>query len=79
MSGYLGQVCLKNTDNDFGIMLVKKGFAQLNVLGVEIPLNYHDLFEEQESAKNHGIGIWEGVQSDSNVTFKLVNSDVVRE
>jgi endonuclease YncB( thermonuclease family) len=46
------------TKEDFGLILIQEGLAQVNVMGNKIPYNIDDLEEAEEEAKQSGRGIW---------------------
>lgn len=49
---FFGTVALKNTKEDFGLMLVKDGLAEVSVIGNKAPENIEQLEEAQEEAQH---------------------------
>lgn len=49
---------MKNTKEDFGLMLVKNGLAEVSVFGNKAPENISQLEDAEEEARNEEIGIW---------------------
>ncbi len=55
---FFGTLSLSNKD-DFGMMLIKEGLAQVNVMGGRAPFNIEQLEDAEEQAKYDGVGIWD--------------------
>lgn len=47
---FFGTVALKNTKEDFGLMLVQNGLAEISIIGKRAPENYSQLEEAQDKA-----------------------------
>jgi endonuclease YncB( thermonuclease family) len=56
---FFGTVALKNTKEDFGLMLVKNGLAEVSVFGNKAPENLAALEAAEEEARAEEIGIWQ--------------------
>ena len=44
---------------DFGILLVQEGLAQVNIVGNKAPHNLYQLEDAEDQAKEEGRGIWD--------------------
>lgn len=47
---FFGTVALKNTKEDFGLMLVQNGLVEISIIGKRAPENYSQLEEAQDKA-----------------------------
>lgn len=56
---FFGTVALKNTKEDFALMLVQQGLAEVSTFGNRAPPNIDDLEIAQEQAQSEGVGIWQ--------------------
>jgi len=56
---FFGTVALKNTKEDFALMLVQNGLAEISVVGNKAPENISQLELAEEQAKSEGSGIWQ--------------------
>lgn len=56
---FFGTVALKNTKEDFGLMLVQNGLAEISIIGKRAPPNYAQLEDAQVKAQADGIGVWQ--------------------
>ena len=55
---FFGTVALKNTKEDFALMLVQNGLAEISVVGNKAPDNISQLELAEDQAKSEGLGIW---------------------
>ena len=56
---FFGTVTLKNSKEDFGLMLVQNGLAEISIIGKRAPENYEQLEQAQAKAQSDCIGIWQ--------------------
>jgi len=56
---FFGTVSLKNSKEDFGLMLVQNGLAEISIIGKRAPENYEQLEVAQDKAQADGVGIWQ--------------------
>jgi staphylococcal nuclease domain-containing protein 1 len=56
---FFGTVALKNTKEDFGLMLVQNGLAGVSVFGNKAPENIEALEAAQETTQTEEVGIWQ--------------------
>lgn len=56
---FFGTVQLKNTKEDFGLMLVENGLAEVSIIGKRAPENFEQLERAEEKARGEGVGIWQ--------------------
>jgi endonuclease YncB( thermonuclease family) len=56
---FFGTVALKNTKEDFGLMLVEQGLGEISIVGNKAPENIEQLEIAQEKAQDEETGIWQ--------------------
>lgn len=73
---FFGTVQLKNTKEDFGLMLVQEGLAEISIVGNKAPSNFEAIEEAQEKAKSEGLGIWQqGLRVGASGTSKQLKTN----
>lgn len=56
---FFGTVMLKNTKEDFGLLLIRNGLAEISIIGNKAPENLAHLEEAEEVARQDERGIWQ--------------------
>ena len=82
---FFGTVALKNSKEDFGLMLVQNGLAEVSIIGKRAPENYEQLEEAQARAQAEAVGVWqkglrvgaaEGKAVKTNERIQLLMTDI---
>jgi endonuclease YncB( thermonuclease family) len=71
---FFGTLALKNTKEDFGLMLVQNGLAEISVFNNKAPENIAELEKAEEIARSEGSGIWQkGLKLGASSSVKEVS------